>query len=393
MTADGIVEKRIRPDYLGGGIVNLMASIAARFGHRTGHRKLGILPDLMLWRYKKIVLIVLDGLGWSFLDQQGPGGFLARGLAGRMTSVFPSTTASAVTTFATGVPPIEHGVTGWFTHLRELGSVAKILFSRPRHGGAGYGESGADLSQLIKAPPIFGKLRADCYVVTPAEIARSEFAVATSSGAVCLGYQSLTGFCLGIRRALESAEGPCYVSAYWPQLDEICHSHGAGSRQARDHFLELDAALERLCGRFSGSGVLFLVTADHGLADTPPGRFIDLGRHPRLAQCLSLPLCGEPRLAYCYTHPDRAAFLRNYVRTRLSRACRLYDRRYLLERGYYGPGKPKPWFHHRVGDYVLAMRDGWTIRDFLPNEERLMLAAGHGGMTPEEMLVPLITAG
>jgi hypothetical protein len=48
---------------------------------------------------------------------------------------------------------------------------------------------------------------------------------------------------------------------------------------------------------------------------------------------------------------------------------------------------------HRIGDFILAMHQGWSIRDFLPSENRVRLSAGHGGMTPEEMLVPLVVAG
>lgn len=383
----------MRPDYSGGGIVNLMASIAARFGHHTGHRTLRALEPHRIDSYKKIVLIVVDGLGWDYLERHGGRGFFAGNLAGWMTSVFPSTTASAVTTFATGAAPAEHGVTGWFTHLRELGSVSKILFSRPRHGGVAYPESGAPMDLVVKAPPLFGRLKARSFTVTPDEIISGEFAKAISAGAEVLGYNSLAGFISSIGGALESGESPIYVSAYWPELDGLCHHHGVESRQVREHFLELEASVERLCRRMSDQHTLFLITSDHGLANTPPSRLIDLDRHPLLSSCLSLPLCGEPRLAYCYVHPDREAFFRRYIKSRLGRSCRLYTRRQLVEGGYFGPAKPNSWFHHRVGDYILAMGRGWSIRDALPGEEKACLLAGHGGMSPEEMLVPLIIYG
>lgn len=386
-------DRPVRPDYSGGGIVNLMASIAARYGHRTGHRELGILQSERLNSYKNIVLVVLDGLGHDFLARQGGRGFLISRMVGRMTSVFPSTTASAVTTFATGAAPSEHGVTGWFTHLRELGSVSRVLFSEPRHGGGTYPAAGVPMDKVVMAPPLFGRLKAKSFVVTPGEIARGGFAKATSAGAEMLGYHSLAGLCSGISRALESGRGPTFVSAYWPEFDGLCHRYGVDSRPAREHYLELDASLERLCRRMAGGDTLFLITADHGLADTPPARLVDLDRHPALSGCLSLPLCGEPRLAYCYVHPDRTAIFRRYLGGRLGHCCRLFTRRQLVDGGYFGPERPAPWFHHRVGDFILAMNKGWSIRDFLPGEEKACLLAGHGGMSSEEMLVPLIVAG
>ncbi len=385
-------EKWVRPDYGGGGIVNLMTSIAARFGHRTSYRPQALLPPQQIIYYKKIVLVVLDGLGWEFLVRQGGRGFLRGRLAGQMTSVFPSTTASAVATFATGAAPSEHGVSGWFTHLRELGSVSKILFSGPRHGGGTYPGAGVSMDLLLKVSPLFPYLKAKCFVVTPNEIAAGDFVKASSRGAVVLGYQSLPGFCLGISRALEAGDGPTFVSAYWPELDSVCHYHGVDSRQSREHFMELEGAMERLVRRHAGGQTLFLFTADHGLTDTPAQRFIDLGRHPELSACLSLPLCGEPRLAYCYVHHDRAVSFKKFIAVHLGRACRLFPRRRLLEGGYYGPVPAPAFFSHRVGDFILAMKRGWSLRDFLPGEDKVRLSAGHGGMTPEEMLVPLVVA-
>jgi hypothetical protein len=44
----------------------------------------------------------------------------------------------------------------------------------------------------------------------------------------------------------------------------------------------------------------------------------------------------------------------------------------------------------RIGDYVLLMRAGATIKDWMPGERRHTLIGVHGGATAEEMLVPLV---
>jgi len=40
--------------------------------------------------------------------------------------------------------------------------------------------------------------------------------------------------------------------------------------------------------------------------------------HPDLEKTLVLPLCGEPRVAYCYVHPDKTGQFERYVRNELS---------------------------------------------------------------------------
>jgi hypothetical protein len=248
------------------------------------------------------------------------------------------------------------------------------------------------MSALIKARSIFDSLKAQSFVVTPDKIAQGEFAKATSGRAVILGYQGLVGFTLNIQRALDAGRREKLISAYWPEIDHLCHHHGVASREVRDHFRLLDRALERLCRKNANGKTLFLITADHGLVDTTARRLIDLGQHPRLSECLALPLCGEPRVAYCYLHPDRAGQFRSYLGEKLKGTLKIYSRQQLLNGGFYGPGRPGPWFRSRIGDAVLAMEDGWWIKDYLMNEERVLLRANHGGLTPEEMYVPLILA-
>ena len=62
----------------------------------------------------QVVVLVLDGLGWNQMQERV--GFL-RGLtamdAVRITTVAPTTTATALTSICTGLPPGEHGIIGY----------------------------------------------------------------------------------------------------------------------------------------------------------------------------------------------------------------------------------------------------------------------------------------
>lgn len=133
----------IKPDYMGGSIVNLMASISRAFGAPTQYETLRLLPPTELTEARNVLLLVIDGLGANYLDGC-EGSFLRHHQRGRITTVFPSTTASAISTFLSGLAPQQHGIVGWFTYLRELGSLATILPFKPRHGGPTYARMGID---------------------------------------------------------------------------------------------------------------------------------------------------------------------------------------------------------------------------------------------------------
>ena len=117
-----------RPDYHNGSIVNLTASILGAMGRpRAAYAPLAALPPERLRITRNVALLVIDGLGYNWLRSHGEGSFLQRHLLARISSVFPSTTASAVTTFLTGDAPQQHGITGWFMYLREIGAVTRVL--------------------------------------------------------------------------------------------------------------------------------------------------------------------------------------------------------------------------------------------------------------------------
>src|SRR2546427_11714648 len=120
----------MRPDYAGGSLVNLVASVVASRGGKPLHEPLGNFE--LASRAQTLVLPIIDGLGDNYLMRHGAGSELARRRRTSLTSVFPSTTASAITTSYTGRTPLEHGLTGWFTYFGEAGCVASPLQFRSR---------------------------------------------------------------------------------------------------------------------------------------------------------------------------------------------------------------------------------------------------------------------
>lgn len=382
-----------QPDYQGGSIVNLMASLILGLGGTPyGYAPLRVLEPGRLQQYRTIVLLVVDGLGHEYLTRAGAGSTLRAHLRGRISSVFPTTTATAITTFLTGLAPQQHGLTGWHTWFRELGCVLRVLPTRPRYGGASLSEVGIDAAQLFGHVPVFDRLSVCSHVIAPRHIAHSDFNLAHRGRAEVNDYHTLEQMFELLTAAVRTASERSYVYAYWPDLDRIAHEHGTDSDVACDHLAALDAGFARFLGRISGSDTLVIVTADHGIIDTAQERVIDLGDHPELAGMLVLPLCGEPRVAYCYVQPDRHHDFERYVSHELAPYAVLWPSRELVARNYFGPGVPHPRLHERVGDYTLIMKDNYVIKDWLFAEQRYSQVGVHGGLSGEELYVPLVVA-
>jgi hypothetical protein len=379
----------ITPDYRGGSIVNLMSSVIRARGGSSDYPPLRLLPPEEMADVANIVLLVVDGLGADWLVRRSPDGLLGRHLAGPITSVFPPTTASAITTFLTGDAPQQHALTGWYTYLRELGCVMTVLPGNPRYGGVGYRKAGIDPARLFGHRPISNRIATRSVFVSPDYIAHSDFNLAHLGGAELHTFEKLGEMFRRTARALRRDREPKYLYVYWPRLDAIGHELGMESAAALAHLLEIEQALDTFLHAIAGTDTLVLVTADHGQIDTTPEDCIDLADHPDLARCLALPLCGEPRAAFCYVRPGRVERFEGYCRDFLGDTLDLWRSDDLLDRGLFGLGEPHPRLAERIGDYVLLMRGSRVIREWLPFEKRFHHVGVHGGLTPAELEVPL----
>src|SRR3989442_14295154 len=109
----GSVPDFMLPNYSGGSLVNLVASIVQACGGEPRHPVLAALPAAELSEAENIVLVIIDGLGDHFLARRGAGGELARRRRASITPGVPSATPSAVPTPETGRAPLAHGPTAW----------------------------------------------------------------------------------------------------------------------------------------------------------------------------------------------------------------------------------------------------------------------------------------
>jgi len=383
----------VYPDYRGGGIVNLMTSVVGACGGRAdGYAPLQILDRQPLAERRNLVLLVLDGLGYEYLTQQGAGSVLHRQLQARLTSVAPPTTATAITTFLTGQAPQQHGLTGWFTWFRELGSVLAVLPFTPRCSSQPLGGAGVSAAALFGHVPLFDRLAVKSASVCPDWIAHSDFNRAHLGRAELLPYRDLEQCFSAIARAVRSTDAPGYVYAYWPGFDRLAHEQGVASDAVSEHFAALDAGFARLLDRLAGTNSTVLVTADHGFVDVAAEHRVALSAHPVLKDCLALPLCGEQRLSYAYVRAGCGQRFEDYLDEHLGQAIEWHYSETLLQQGLFGLGEPHPELASRIGDYTLIMKQGHVIQDPIVGEKPFAMVGFHGGLSAAEMYVPLIVA-
>ncbi|OGV42541.1 MAG: hypothetical protein A2X46_04550 [Lentisphaerae bacterium GWF2_57_35] len=379
------------PDYDGGSIVNLMSSIIRSRGGRSPHRELDGLPARELAAWKKVIYLVVDGMGAQQLGRHLDAGkgrhFFAAHSYRTITTVCPATTAAAITTFLTGVTPTEHGILGWHLHLPDLGLVGTILPAVTRTGSPLAGPE-FNLRKYLGIPSYLASTKGPRTLISWGDIPKGRFNrvfQGWTSVATCTTLRGLERQMAAFAR--QKGRGLAY--AYWPEYDSRCHSKGCASRSTVRHMDEIDGMLARLVEQLQGTETILLITADHGLVDSILEQRIDLRALPGFYDCLAMLTSGDARLVHCFVRPGKVAQFKAVVEQRLSHAGVCVTGQELIGMGAFGPGKTHPAFASRVGDFVLLAKPGYTFASTPAGCKVKFNVANHGGLSPDESLVPL----
>ena len=92
-----------------------------------------------------VVFVMVDGLGMNVIDAEHGASFLGAHVAAELMTVYPSTTPTVLTSYATGLWPSQHGVPNWHLYLEEIDAVATIIhFTRRGERQEGSGQPGRD---------------------------------------------------------------------------------------------------------------------------------------------------------------------------------------------------------------------------------------------------------
>lgn len=358
-----MLTEAVRPAYTGSGLSGL---VPALLGKQPGDWLPAPVHDA-----RTIVLLVLDGFGWHALDAHRARLPTLAGLeGGPMPTVVPSTTATALTSLTTGLPPSQHGVVGFRVRIDR--SVLNVL------SWQGESRHPPDARTVQRHTPFLGR---EVAVVTKAEFRSSAFSEVHLRGARFYGWHTVSSLVEHCRRLAEAGEP--FLYAYYPGVDTIAHAHGL-----HDGFYDAElAAVDRLVGDLLdalGPSCALVVTSDHGQVHVGPDGWLPLGPMSDLVDACS----GDGRFRYLHAARGAAAELLDAARSEHGEDAWVFSRDELLDEGWLGPD-PAPVTRRRVGDVVLAARGAVAFVDpALELEARLMSA--HGSLTEAEMLVPVL---
>ena len=338
-------------------------------------------------------LLLIDGLGAPQLRRYAADAPFLAALpdAGPLTAGFPSSTATSLTSLGTGTPPGVHGMVGI---TMRVGSVRRPTLLHTLHWTDPRTKPPTDLRDLFPpegiqgAPTAFDRATACGIAVTVVSARRfknSGLTRAALRGGAFRGVTALGDLAAEMITALRGP-GRRLVYGYHADLDALGHEHGPGSLPWRMQLAAVDRLAALVAAELPSDAVL-VVTGDHGMI-TVDRRF-DADTNPDLQRDVGL-LGGDPRARLVYARRGAAADVLATWQAVLGDAAVVVSGEQAVAEGWFGPSSTR--FADRIGDVVVAARDGTAVVRSAAEPGLSVLPGQHGGLSAEEQWVPLLLA-
>ena len=426
----------IRPSYEGLGLTNIAALVIDRLCPQApslseqaalpafNPKLLGRDAIASAWEewlqqapINHVVLLVMDGLGYdqlrSLMDASctpelatacdKPQAFFMPA-----TSVYPSTTVTALTSAATSYAPAQHGIMGTNIYFREIGSVVNLIGFCPKIAptSASFLDSQLNPDTLVPVPNIYLRMEKagidveiiNFYRFKQTSISRYTSRDSQAGSTNFKGYMTAADAFAQLRQRLlaNSNQTKSFTYIYLPNVDGVSHRYGPLSSSYRAEIAAIDFALKReLLEPLAGhNDTVMLLTADHGQRQSFPEKILWLEEHPYLTKFLSVPaVTGESRVRFLHLKHGAESEVVDYLQQNFSENFLVVNSSQAVELGLFGiPGKPMSMeSHDRIGDLLVIPKTDWICRQQVTNEERHHGPTGiHGGLSRAEMLIPFL---
>jgi hypothetical protein len=361
-----------------GTLASVLPSVAERLGvSRYAARDVFGLPTV-----PRTVVVLVDGLGYDQLRQRsGHAPFLRSHLATakRVPCGFPTTTATSMGSFGTGLPPGSHGLVG----MQVLDPDSDRMVNELSW------ENGPDPVRWQPYETVFEA--AENAGVSVTMVGPWYFNGSGLTTAALRGAQFKAGVTIEDRvdaavAALRSSRR-ALVYLYWGEVDKVGHVHGCQSWQWGDEVESVDRALARLASSVPDDTSI-VITADHGMIDVPFADRIDLVDEPLLMEGVRH-LGGEPRSLQLYVEPGAAPSVAATWTARLGDRATVLTREQLVEEGWFGNVRPE--VIARIGDLIVSMDTRFAVvHSGLMRPEIVALLGLHGSTSDAELAVPVV---
>ena len=400
------IQNLIRPLYGNASIADIPDVARKALGVKTKHNHRGVTSH-DTEQVDHLIFFFLDGFGFHSLKRsaekfpmKNTKEFLENASLDIISSTFPSTTATATISCHTSLTPSEHGVMGYIQYLGYAGSVCNMLAMSPLgRTDPDILDGFFDVRKIEESGTIHSVMRENDitpYYYSPAEISGSNLSRIAAGAAETRGYISQSQIAAMIQSDLERESGKSFHFCYIPTIDTISHKVGPFTGDTAmdiDSIFRLILQVQEYNKADRKIGVI--VSADHGHTLIRENGITDMAEDRYMKRILIAPVVGEIRAPFLHFRSGELDNGIDRIRTEYPEFLPIKFNE-ALRTGLMGEIKQElkgfgsgedlilvPLSDVGMNDSSLALHD--------PAYRKISMKGYHGGMSLEEMRIPLIS--
>lgn len=366
-------------------ILNTITSILKYYNVETNHKSLEKLDKELQKKYKNVVFMILDGMGEHILTPISPKGYFKQNELECVTSVYPSTTTAALTTYYSGKTPYETGWIAWSQYFKEYGRALDMLKHKESYKGEDIKGAKIDVfKEIVNYTPIFEQIEKASPNVKAYEL---EPTYTDKRAKRSIRADNIDEIIENIEMLCENP-GEKFILAYCDNPDGLLHKYGTDSIEVSNYIKETEQKIEKMCENLDEETIV-IISADHGHKNIE--KAYTMLDYPEIQECLILPPSLESRTIAFWVKEDMKNQFEERFNSVFGKEFLLMTKEEFLQKNLLGFGKKHPKIDDFIGNYIAMSTSSSIIRieTFLADGKPVKKST-HCGLTKEEMEVPLI---
>ena len=373
----------IKPNY-DKCILSTISSLLKYYNIETNYKSLESLDNLLIQPKKNIILLILDGLGEHILNSISSDNFLYSHKIDTVTSVYPSTTTAAMTSYYSGKAPFETGWIAWSQYFKEYGRAIDMFSRKESYQNDSLNNVKFNVfKDVVNYQTIFSKIEDASNIKT--------FEVMPT---YCDRRANRTIKADNIDEVVESIEFLCkipdekFIMAYLDDPDNTLHKFGTNSEEAAKIIKEIESKIQEMINKIPSDSLL-VISADHGHKNIE--KSYNITDYPELQECFIIPPSLESRCMTFWIKDNMKEEFKKRFNSIFKDEYMLLSKEEFLNENYLGYGNKHIKVDDFLGNFVAISIASSAIKlETFLNEGKEIKKSTHCGLTKEEMEVPVI---